>query len=178
MEASIGSPPERRTSHLLLRAPEPSDVDPLFAIQGDPVAMRFTYCAPSREATVARLDAYAARFSEDGFAPWTALLAEERRVVGWGGLNKDPEAPGWGVEVAYFLCPSVWGRGLATELVQEALVHAFRDLGLPRVGAFSRPDNVASIRVLAKAGFARIRFVPSLERDAFEITARRWQGGP
>jgi len=35
-------PPERRTRHLLLRAPEPSDVDALFAIQGDPVAMRFT----------------------------------------------------------------------------------------------------------------------------------------
>jgi len=78
--------------------------------------------------------------------------------------------------VAYFLSPSVWGRGFATELVQAALAHAFRDLGLSRVGAFSRPDNVASTRVLAKAGFARIRFVPSLERGEFEITAQRWQG--
>jgi len=178
METGTGpnKPPERRTRHLLLRAPEPSDVDALFAIQGDPVAMRFTYCAPSRAATAARLEAYAARFSADGFAPWTALLAEDERVVGWGGLNTDPEAPGWGVEVAYFLSPSVWGRGFATELVQAALAHAFRDLGLSRVGAFSRPDNVASTRVLAKAGFARIRFVPSLERDEFEITAQRWQG--
>jgi RimJ/RimL family protein N-acetyltransferase len=81
MDASTGSPPERRTRHLLLRRTEPSDVDPLFAIQGDPVAMRFTYCAPSREATAARLAAYAARFAEDGFAPWTALLAEEILIL-------------------------------------------------------------------------------------------------
>jgi len=79
--------------------------------------------------------------------------------------------------VAYFFSPSVWGRGRASELVQASLIHAFQDLGLSRVGAFSRPDNVASIRVLAKAGFSRVRFLRSLERDEFEITGRRWQGG-
>src|SRR5262249_36148421 len=66
--SGASKPPERRTRHLILRAPDPSDVDPLFAIQRDPVAMRFTYCSPSRAATAARLDAYAARFQADGFA--------------------------------------------------------------------------------------------------------------
>jgi len=75
-------PPTRRTSRLLLRAPERTDVDSLFAIQGDPEAMRYTYCSPSREATATRLEEYAARFAEDGFAPWIAVLAAEDRVVG------------------------------------------------------------------------------------------------
>ena len=52
--------------------------------------MRFTYCSPSPEATAARLDDYAARFDEDGFAPRTVVFAAEERVIGWGGLNKDP----------------------------------------------------------------------------------------
>ena len=132
--------------------------------------MQFTWCSPSREATASFLDDYSKRFDEDGFAPWTAVLAAEDRVVGWGGLNRDPHAPHRGVELTYFIDRSCWGRGLATELVQAALAHAFRDLALPEVGAFVRPGNHASVRVLTKAGFAHTRFVPELERDAFAIS--------
>jgi len=170
----MNGPPTRCTRRLLLRAPEPAEVDPLFAIQSDPEAMRFTYCSPSRFATAAHLESYAARFSEDGFAPWAALLAAEGRVVGWGGLNKDPNAPEWGVEVAYYIASAYWGRGLASELVRESLVHAFDDLALPEVGAFARPANVASVRVLLKTGFAQVRFVPELKRDEYRIFKDSW----
>jgi RimJ/RimL family protein N-acetyltransferase len=64
---------------------------------------------------------------------------------------------------------------LGTELVQESLSHAFRDLNLVDVGAFVRPENHASVLVLVKAGFARVRFVPELERDEFRISARTWE---
>ena len=168
-------PPTRRTGQLLLRAPDGSDIEALFAIQSDPSAMQFTYCSPNREATAQYLHAYSARFSEDGFAPWTCVYSADGRVVGWGGLNRDPKAPHWGIEVAYFLDRDYWGRGLATELVQESLVHAFVDLGLPEVGAFVRPGNHASIRVLIKAGFARVEFVPELQRDSFRISATEWR---
>jgi RimJ/RimL family protein N-acetyltransferase len=164
-------PPTRRTPRLLLRAPEPADVDALFAIQSNAEAMRFTFCAPSREATVAHIASYATRFAEDGFAPWTVVLEAEQQVVGWGGLNKDPSAPEWGVEIAYYLDPAYWSRGLATELVRESLAYAFEELHLAEVGAFVKPDNVASVRVLVKAGFERVRFVPELERDEYCVSA-------
>lgn len=137
--------------------------------------MRFTFCSPSRAATKSYVESYSARFAEDGFAPWTIILAAENRIIGWGGLNRDPKEPHWGIEVAYFLNPAYWGRGLATELVWESLNLAFYDLGLSQVGAFARPDNHASIRVLAKAGFVRVGFVPQLERDQFEISAASWR---
>src|SRR5262245_21370754 len=95
-------PPSRSTRQLLLRAPEPGDIDALYAIQGDAEAMRFTHWAANRADTAAWCERYALRGAQDGFAPWTALLRESGRVVGWGGLNRDPEAPHWGVEVAYF----------------------------------------------------------------------------
>jgi ribosomal-protein-alanine N-acetyltransferase len=164
-------PPARHTASLLLRAPEPADAGALFTIQRDQEAMRYTYCSPSLEATAAHLESYAARYAEDGFAPWTAVLAAENRVVGWGGLNKDPNEPEWGVEVAYYIDRAYWGRGLATELVRESLAYAFGELDLPEVGAFAKPENVASVRVLVKAGFARVRFVPELERDEFRVSA-------
>jgi RimJ/RimL family protein N-acetyltransferase len=171
----MGKPPTRRTSRLLLRAPEPTDADPLFAIQGDPEAMRYTYCSPSREATATRLEEYATRFAEDGFAPWTVVLAAEDRVVGWGGLNKDPGEPEWGPEVAYYFDRAYWGRGLGTELVRESLAYAFGDLDLPDVGAFTKPENLASIRLLLGSGFARVRFVPELEREEYRISIDSWQ---
>jgi ribosomal-protein-alanine N-acetyltransferase len=167
-------PPTRRTPRLLLRAPEPADVDPLFAIQGDSEAMCFTYCSPSRLATAAQLESYAARYSEDGFAPWTAVLTAEDRVVGWGGLSKDPNEPEWGVEVAYYVGRAYWGRGLAGELVRESLAYAFDELGLDSVGAFTKPENVASVRVLVTDGFERVRFVPELERDEYRISKDSW----
>lgn len=79
------APPTVGTRQLLLRAPEPTDIDSLFEIQGDAEAMRFTYVAPDRDATAAHVQAHAARFDEDGFAPWTAVLTSERRITGIPG---------------------------------------------------------------------------------------------
>lgn len=162
-------PPTIETGSLLLRAPSPEDVDAVFEIQGDREAMRYTYVAPDRDATARFLDAYAARFHLDGFGPWVALLKGESRVVGWGGLNKDPNAPHWGPEVSYFIHRSYQGRGLATELVRAALELAFRDLGLPEVSAFTMPGNAPSRRVLEKTGFVLVRYVPELERAWYVI---------
>lgn len=138
--------------------------------------MLHTYVAPDREATAAYLNAYSARFAEDGFTPWVAVLRAERRVIGWGGLNRDPKEPHWGVEVAYFIHRSYWGRGLASELVQASLALAFCGLGLPEVIAFTRPANHGSSRVLNKAGFAFLRHVTELGRDQYVVTPTCWKG--
>jgi ribosomal-protein-alanine N-acetyltransferase len=159
--------PTLETHQLLLRAPRAADVDALFQIQSNPEAMRFTYCASTRQDTARQLEAYAARFAEDGFAPWTVVCRADQRVVGWGGLNRDPKAPKWGTEVSYFFDPRYWGRGFATELVTASLQHAFRELGLSAVDAFTRPENRASARVLEKTGFSRLGYVPELARDRF-----------
>jgi RimJ/RimL family protein N-acetyltransferase len=37
------------------------------------------------------------------------------RIVGWGGLYNHPFDPGWGMEIAYFFHPDVWGQGYATD---------------------------------------------------------------
>ncbi len=162
-------PPTIETPNLVLRPVAPADADPIYAIQGNREAMRHTYWAPSCGATEERLRAYSARFVEDGFAPWTAVLKRSGDVVGWGGLNRDPFAPGWGIEVSYLIDPAHWGRGLATEIVQASLAHGFEDLGLDRIGAFAHPDNPGSIRVLEKTGFEFVWFVPELDRRQYVV---------
>jgi RimJ/RimL family protein N-acetyltransferase len=96
-------------------------------------------------------------------------LRDDERVVGWGGLGVDPFDPGWGPEVSYFFHPAHWGRGLATELVRASLEHGFGALTLRAIGAFARPENAASIRVLEKCGFRLLGWEPALERNHYEV---------
>ena len=56
------------------------------------------------------------------------------------------------VEVGYAFYPAFWGRGLASEVTQACLGLARDALGLTTIVAVTRPSNVASQRVLVKAG--------------------------
>lgn len=58
-------------------------------------------------------------------------------------------------EVGYGLVREAWGYGFATEALRALLVEADR-LGV-RVRASVDPDNAASVKVLAKAGFTDLR---------------------
>ena len=166
--------PEFRTRHLVLREFKDADVDPLYEIQGNREYMRFTFYAQSREVCDKWLRHHAQGLRPNGFAPWTILLHAEERVIGWGGLNIDPDDPGWGPEVSYFIHPAYQGRGFATELVQCSLRHGFHDLGLQKIGAFAMPQNEASNRVLTKCGFKLLRYEPRLSRNHYEIQAEDW----
>lgn len=58
-------------------------------------------------------------------------------------------------EVWYKLHPDHWGRGIATEALQRILSFGFRELRLHRIEAGCAVDNIASARVLEKAGMQR-----------------------
>ena len=58
------------------------------------------------------------------------------------------------VEVAWAIVPERWGQGLATELALASVEVAFDWLGLAELIAFTLPGNLASRRVMEKAGFA------------------------
>lgn len=55
--------------------------------------------------------------------------------------------------VGYWVDGRVAGRGVTTYALALVLDHCFRDVGLHRVEANVRPENAASLRVVAKLGF-------------------------
>ena len=55
--------------------------------------------------------------------------------------------------VGYWVESTAVGGGIATGAVALAVDHACGPVGLPRVEATVRPENVASLRVLTKLGF-------------------------
>ena len=152
------------TARLVLRRPTRADVPALFRFLGDPDAMRYTHHDGSLRECRRRVLVHEWFRRRDGYAPWTILAKDDGRIIGWGGLYKDPFDPGWGVEVGYYFHPSAWGKGYAGELVEACLDQADRVLALPEVRAFARPDNAASRRVLERAGFEVVRFIPAMER--------------
>jgi len=162
------------SDRLVLRPFRDSDVDALYEIQGNRNHMRFTFWAESRDACESWLRRYESLREVNGFAPWTVIHRADGRVIGWGGLNTDPNAPGWGTEVSYFIHPSYEGRGFATETVRASLRHGFADLALGQISAFARPENHASIRVLEKCGFRFLRYEPTLERNHYEVRRDDW----
>jgi len=99
--------------------------------------------------------------------PWAVVRKSDGAVIGWGGLYEDPLDPGWGVEIGYFFAPASWGHGYASELVGFCLEIARREFGLSEVRAFAHPDNARSRRVLEKAGFEQLCFVPAMQRHLY-----------
>lgn len=57
-------------------------------------------------------------------------------------------------EVKYALRQSFWGRGLASEVVKAIVAYADLTLRLPMLIATVAPQNIASQKVLLKAGFS------------------------
>jgi ribosomal-protein-alanine N-acetyltransferase len=74
-----------------------------------------------------------------------------------GGLGYVPgnDVERYSAEVGYWLGEACWGRGVVTEALTLFTAHAFKELGLLRLFALPFADNLASIRVLEKAGFER-----------------------
>jgi len=58
-------------------------------------------------------------------------------------------------ELAYSLVPAHWGKGYATEALKRVIAFGFDTLGLHRLDAGVAVENVASFRVMEKAGMVR-----------------------
>lgn len=82
-------------------------------------------------------------------------LARSPRLVGAIGLHRGED----GLELGYWLTPSAWGRGYATEAGLH-MVGVARMLGHSRLSAFYHLDNPASGRVLRKLGFREVGRAP------------------
>jgi RimJ/RimL family protein N-acetyltransferase len=77
----------------------------------------------------------------------------DRALVGAVGLHVDPEEPEGALEIGYWIAPSRWGMGYATEAAAAVLRAARDTLRLRQIKSAYFTDNPASGRVLAKLGF-------------------------
>jgi RimJ/RimL family protein N-acetyltransferase len=91
--------------------------------------------------------------SQNPLGPLQVVLEETGLAIGGIGFKGEPDDQG-AIEIGYGLAPSAQGNGLATEAVL-CLIDLARRLGLSALTAETDADNIASRRVLEKAGFTR-----------------------
>jgi RimJ/RimL family protein N-acetyltransferase len=175
--------PTLTTARLVLRETAPRDVDAVFEMESDPVAMRYWSRPPMTDIAEAR----AAVERAMGFFPqriglrWTITLAAEARALGHTALFNFNEQSGR-ADIGYGLARRNWGQGFMHEALLAVIDYGFGPLGLRRIEADIDPRNAASVRALERLGFEREGFLRERWQVVDEISdsllmgllAREW----
>ena len=149
------------TERLVLRRFTEADVDNLVDLDADPDVMRFINGGKPTPRDVIRDDilpaflSYYERFAGYGF--WAVVEKSSGDFLGWFHFRP---AEGAGLdepELGYRLRRSAWGKGYATEGSRALIRKGFEELGVWRVVASTMAVNVASRRVMEKAGLRLVR---------------------
>jgi [ribosomal protein S5]-alanine N-acetyltransferase len=85
--------------------------------------------------------------------PTQLAITYEEKAVGGVGLDLGRADYEGTAELGFWLGEPLWGQGIMTEAIDAFLPWAFKTHRLQRVFAMVRDGNVASERVLEKAGF-------------------------
>ena len=94
------------------------------------------------------------RLSADKTAMFAWAITQEDRVIGSIGIFRNSNIHRLTAEMGYYLGEDYWGRGIATKAVREAVGYVFEHTDILRIYAEPFANNIASCRVLEKAGFA------------------------
>ena len=139
------------TERLVLRVPIPADAQSIFdAYTQDPEVTRLLTFRPHQSiADAERIIANSiAAWKQGQRFPYIITLKDSGQVIGMLRLSIDR----FKADLGYVLARSFWGKGLMTEVVSSVIAWAFEQPGIFRVSAVCDVANVASARVMEKAG--------------------------
>lgn len=154
--ATVLKIPEIETPRLLLRPWRSDDLDAYARMNADPEVR--TYMFPGRPLTLGESEAEIAQMMEQwqrlGFGHWAVQLRETGELIGRTGAKRhadwdlDPE----NTEVGWLYARPAWGKGYATEGATAAVRFLLEHLRRPEVISIAHLGNLASHRVMRKAG--------------------------
>ena len=144
-----------KSARLTLVTLSSTHIGALNELDADPAVMHYiTDGAPRppghNEAAVPRLVHYARE--HPGLGLWPTYLTETGEFMGWFILKHLLDTGE--VEVGFRLKKKFWNQGFSTEAGRALIHHGFETLGLERIIAIVRPDNLASQAVIKKIGLA------------------------
>jgi [ribosomal protein S5]-alanine N-acetyltransferase len=125
------------------------------AYASDPEVCRYVTWGPnSIEDTQAFLDEVLREPEAQPRTSYTLAITAAEQLLGTVNLTVVSSEHARG-QLGYVLRRDAWGRGWATAAATAMVRFGFEQLGLHRVEATCDPANVASARVLEKAGMTR-----------------------
>jgi ribosomal-protein-alanine N-acetyltransferase len=160
------NPPEiLQTERLRLRKPLMQDAEEIFnKYAQDPDVTKYLTWRPHRNVDETRgfVRACLQAWDEGKSFHWVIVRQEDNQLLGMITTRVDDYK--W--ELGYVLSRSFWGMGYMTEAVKKLVDWALRQEGICRVWSVCDVDNLASARVMEKAGMQR------------EGVLRRWSMHP
>ena len=140
----------------MLRETAPKDVDAVFAMESDPVAMRYWSKLPMRDLAeaVAAVERARGLFQSRVALRWSITRPANDWMLGHLSLFNFSEQSGR-ADIGYGLAREHWGQGFMNEALTAVVDYAFGPLGLRRLEADADPRNQPSCRALERLGFTR-----------------------
>ena len=147
------------TARLRLRPQAADDLPFITRLYTDPQVMRYIGDGKARDAaTVEERFRANLRDRENNLAraPWDDFMLVERKAdaqpLGMAGIlrceiDHEPD-----VEIGWWLTPSAWGNGYATEAALALRDYAFDVVGLSSLSVVLQPENVKSVAVAQRIG--------------------------
>lgn len=145
--------PTIATRRLVLRSWELGDAPAIYRFTSDPEMYRYSRHEPASSEDVVKqgIERWLGLPPESQRPSWVIVLKESDRVVGFIGFNPLDRVNASG-RLDYAVARRLWGKGIATEATRAVIKYGFDVAGLNRIDAYYLGDNVASRRVMEKAG--------------------------
>jgi len=139
------------TARLQIRRHHPDDWRDLFEYLSLPEIYAYEPGGPISEEDARKL----ARERAEGESFLPVILKESGKMIGHLYFNRfgPEEFLTW--ELGYIFNPQYYNRGYATEAARAIIRYGFERLHAHRIVAHCNPKNIASVRVLEKAGLVK-----------------------
>ncbi len=142
------------TARLHLRPPVLADADVVFDLYArDPDVVRYMTWRPHESAEVTRdfIRACIAGWQKGSTLSWMIVRRQDEQLLGMVTLRMGA----FKADLGYVLARRFWGQGYTTEAVKAVADWAIAQPEIHRVWATCDVDNLASARVMEKAGMQR-----------------------
>ncbi len=149
-----------------------ADLDEVGALYGDDEVMEFVDGGVrTREQTKSTLAAAERCWRAEGWGLWAIRDAETGGLIGEAGLQHLFDVESASVDFGVTVARRHWNQGYATESGHVILMDAWERFGGDLIHAVTRPDNIASERVLHKLGFRQIeqQLIHGMPQHLWEI---------
>ncbi len=157
-----------------MRPLQASDLDALAEIWSDPEVTRFlpSRGTPiSREKTEQSLKSFRKHWQQRGYGIWAIIENCSSQMIGYCGLRYLDELDE--VEILYGLAKAYWQQGITTKAAKAAISYGFDVANLDEIIGLALAENLASRRVMEKAGLHYQKLIHIFNLDALYYSVQR-----
>lgn len=161
-----------QTERLLVRHFTAEDSGHFFVLNSDEAILRYIRAPRTREESDALLaEVLSGNETNPSVGRWMA--ADKFTGAPVGTVCIIPVQNSTNQQLGYAFLQEHWGKGYATELAIAALHHAFTQTELQTIYAYIETPNIASHKVLLKAGFKLVGTKMQGEKEVAEFVCEK-----